>query len=167
MVACTNSIATPNNLDAAAAQSCSPAAGAEDIALPGRRVAFVRVATDGVLGAATIDGTGSAWNIGGDLNMAASSLASLTIIDNGTVNVAGTLTIGSDGAGEDALVSLAGGTLNVGGLVPDGTFDWSSGSLGFTGPGGFTVGPGGDLGDNFTLDAGTSIDVANLEELKG
>ncbi|MCH8043827.1 MAG: PEP-CTERM sorting domain-containing protein [Planctomycetes bacterium] len=115
----------------------------------------------GVLGAATIDGTGSAWNIGGDLNMAASSLASLTIIDDGTVNVAGTLTIGSDGAGEDALVSLDGGTLNVGGLVPDGTFDWSSGSLGFTGPGGFTVGPGGDLGDNFTLDAGKSIDVAN------
>ena len=44
----------------------------------------------GLLGTATIDGANSAWNIGGDLNMAASSVAGLTITGGGAVNVAGT-----------------------------------------------------------------------------
>src|SRR5207245_4383453 len=61
--------------------------------------------------------------------------------------------------------TLSGGTLNTAALVNNGTFLFTSGTLDITGASGLTFGSGGSLGSNYTLPAGTNLNVTNMTTL--
>jgi hypothetical protein len=58
-------------------------------------------------------------------------------------------------------LDLTGGTFSTGSLVSNGTFNFSSGTLGITGAGGLTVGTAGPFGSTFTLSTGRNLNVTN------
>jgi len=59
-------------------------------------------------------------------------------------------------------LTLNGGSFSTGNLVNNGTFNFTSGTLGITGAGGLTVGTGGSLGDTVNLVANQTLNVTNL-----
>lgn len=58
-------------------------------------------------------------------------------------------------------LTLTGGTLNTGSLLVNGTFNFTGGTLGITGAGGLTIGPGGTFGSAYTIQAGHKLNVTN------
>jgi autotransporter-associated beta strand protein len=60
-----------------------------------------------------------------------------------------------------ASLVLDGGALNTGTMVINGDFEFSSGTLGITGPAGLTVGAGGVLGSTLILNSNQTLHVTN------
>ncbi len=84
-------------------------------------------------------------------------VAATTVLDSSrTISVTGTATIQPF-----TTFTLAGGTFNTADLVNHGTLNFQSGTLGFIGAGGLTIGSGGALGSTFTLGAGRTLNVTN------
>jgi hypothetical protein len=75
---------------------------------------------------------------------------------NHTLNITNTTTIPVGSS-----LAVAGGTFNTGGLVVNGAFNFSSGTLGITGPAGLTVGVGGLFGSTLVLSSSQSLHVTN------
>jgi fibronectin-binding autotransporter adhesin len=84
-------------------------------------------------------------------------IAATTVLDSSrSMSVNGTTTIQPF-----TTFTLAGGTFNTADLVNHGTLNFQSGTLGFIGAGGLTIGGGGPLGSTFTLGAGRNLNVTN------
>jgi T5SS/PEP-CTERM-associated repeat protein len=133
-------------------------------------------------GAVTINGGYANLGIlnanGGALNFTAGSLSylgnltvglggllgqSLSLNSSRSVTLSGQTTI-------DPFQSLVltGGTLSTGSLVNNGTFNFTSGTLGISGSSGLTfVASGGPLGTAFTLGTGCNLSVTNATTIPG
>ena len=88
-------------------------------------------------------------------------VAATTVLDSSrTMSVTGTATIQPF-----STFTLAGGTFNTADLVNHGTFNFQSGTLGFIGASGLTIGSGGALGSTLTLGAGRTLNVTNTTSI--
>jgi hypothetical protein len=142
-------------------------------------------------GGALIVGAGGSTHLnGGPLNIAGGTadLKTLTVsggvitFSSGSLTYIGNLTVGAGGLlGSDLTLesdrqltlsgtttidpshtlTLSGGTLNTGSLVVNGTFTFTSGTLGITGPAGLTIGAGGPLGSSFVLNNNQILNVTS------
>jgi T5SS/PEP-CTERM-associated repeat protein len=101
---------------------------------------------------ATVTGAGSTWASSTSLYVGTAGRGTLNIRDLGKVT-ASTLEVGAGG-----IVNLDGGTLEVASAINAGYFNWSAGTLGFTGD--TTLGEG-LLGASTMLGAGQTLAVRN------
>jgi hypothetical protein len=108
---------------------------------------------------------------GGLVNFTAGSLSYLGNLEVGVGGLLGTdVTLGASQqltlSGTTTIdpfhtLALSGGTLSTGGLVVNGTFNFTGGTLEITGANGLTIGSGNTFGPVFTVQAGRNLIVDN------
>ena len=103
-----------------------------------------------------INGTLGITGAGG-LSLGSTTLGTnFSLVPNRTLNVTNATTIPVG-----ASLALDGGTLNTASMVVNGAFDFSSGTLGITGPAGLAVGAGGLFGSTAVFNANQTLHVTN------
>ncbi len=116
----------------------------------------------GVNGNVTITGTGSTMSVpaGGFLTIGATSgtTGTLNVLSGGALTVA---TSGSTAINATGVLNITGGLVSVGNLgLAGGTLNFNSGSLSYVGA--LTVGTGGLLGSNVTLDSSKTLALTGV-----
>lgn len=101
----------------------------------------------------TLIARGATWNAAGSVLVGGTAAATLNI-QNQSLMVTPSLTIGVPGT-----VNLAGGELRVGRMDPQGSFNWTAGTLNITGADGARLGTGGLAADQ-ALPTGKTLQVA-------
>lgn len=133
----------------------------------------------GYEGTGTFTQTGGTHQVTGNLVLGYASGGNGTYtMEDGTLDVVGTLRVGRDGTGRLELsggdvtaselsigaqgtVAFSGDALSVGSVTNQGTLNWSGGTLNVTGAGGLALGAGEPLGSALTLDGFQALNVTN------